>query len=172
MREVGAMRMRLGSAFLLCLLAGVAVSGCSSESSSTCKGRQSESQDGIVISGQGMQEVITSPPANKYCYVKMVVEYRYNDGLLAAHERPDNVSLLFTVEDDEPADTLSQPDPIPIERDDMKFWSVTVKHTAFDRASNPVFYSVYAGSETVVLPEIWVGAVIEYIPHGEPIGLP
>ena len=80
--------------------------------------------------------------------------------------------IFFVVEDGEEPDTLSQPAPVAETRNDMKFWSVTVTHTASDRASNPVHYTVYAGSETVELPQIWLGAEIEYVPHDEPVGMP
>jgi hypothetical protein len=119
-----------------------------------------------------MHSIITSPPADKDCPVKMVVDYRYNDEGLAEQERPENVTLLFIVEDGDTPDTLSQPDPVEETRNDMKFWSVTVVHTARDRTSNPVYYSIYAGSETVELPEIWLGADIEYVPHGTVLGIP
>jgi hypothetical protein len=160
---------------LACLLGCLAVAGCSSNNNNnndTCKNTQTAAEPAAVISGTGMHSIITTPPANKDCPAKMVVEYRYNDEVLAEQERPENVTLLFVVEDGEEPDTLSQPAPVPETRDDMKFWSVTVVHTASDRASNPVYYSVYAGSETVELPEIWLGVAIEYVPHDVAIGIP
>jgi hypothetical protein len=119
-----------------------------------------------------MHNIIGSPPANKDCPAKMIIDYRYHDGVRAEQERPENVTLLFLIEDGEEADTLSQAAPVPISRDGMKFWSLIVQHTASDHASNPVYYTVHAGSETVDLPEIWLGAAIEYVPYEVPIGMP
>jgi hypothetical protein len=168
------MRSRLGMVYLGCLLAGLAVFACSSDDkkSDACGNKQTAAEPATVISGMEMHSIITSPPANKDCPTKMVVDYRYNDEVLAEQQRPENVALLFVVEDGEEPDTLSQPAPVEETRNDMKFWSVTVTHTASDRASNPVYYTVYAGSEIVELPEIWVGAEIEYVPHDEPVGIP
>jgi hypothetical protein len=166
------MKPHFGLACLFGLLAIVTMLGCSSDSGNICKDTQHESEPEVVISGMTMQPVVDSPPANKDCTTKMVVEYRFNDEEEARHSRPENVTLLFIVSDGGEPDTLSLPDPTSKEEDDMKFWSVRVAHTARDRASNPVYYSILAGSETVELPEIWLSADIEYVPHGTTIGMP
>ncbi len=166
------MRSHFGLACLACLLATAATVACSSDGGNMCKNTEHEAEPALVISGQTMHAVVTAPPANKDCTVKMIVEYRYNDEVLAESERPEDVVLLFVIEDGGTPDTLSQPAPVPVEQDGMKFWSVRVAHTARDRTSNPVYYSIYAGSETVELPEIWVTADIEYVPHGTVIGIP
>jgi hypothetical protein len=153
-------------ALAACLLAAAAMVSCSSSSDGDiCGNKEHAYQDDLVISGLGMHDLITSPPADKNCPVTIVVEYRYNDGIAAEQGRPDNVELIFTMEDSGPPDTLTAEDPQPTEEDNMKFWSVRLMHTARSAHSNPVYYSVQAGSPTVELPEIYLAVDIEYVPH-------
>jgi hypothetical protein len=150
----------------LCIAVGA---GCHSGDGGPgpCGNHQIESVEGVVISGKTMHRIITSPPADKDCPADLDIIYRYNDEVLAREGRPDNVSVVFIVEGDGALpDTLSLPDPVATEVSTLKFWEVTVTHTARLRPREPVYYIIDVGSNTVELPEIMIEAAVEYMPHG------